>query len=72
MQELQDALPQVLMAPVPARCNTGEVVEALLGTCLQTILERHGSGLEGLALTEEFNKLLALVRQNPCCLCSSV
>ena len=67
MQAVQDALPQVLVTRVPARCNTGEVVEALLGICLQTILERHGSGLEGLALTEEFNKLLALVR--PCYRC---
>ena len=39
-------------------------MEGLLGACLQAMLEKFGSGLEGTALTTEFSSLLALVR--PC------
>lgn len=54
-------MPTILLAPVAERSNTGEVLESLLGTCLQTALEKHGSGLEGAALTQEFNSVLSLV-----------
>ena len=56
-------LPTVLMMPVEKRNNTGEGLESLLGVCLQSILEKHGSGLEGVQLTEDVNHILAMVRQ---------
>lgn len=55
----------VLLSAVRTRQDAGEVLEALLGACLQNVLEKHGNGLEGTALTAEFDKLLSLVIHHP-------
>lgn len=54
-------LPTVMLMPIKVRSNTAEALETLLGACLQASLEKYGSGLQGTQLTEELNRLLAMV-----------
>ena len=61
MQTASFYLPSVLLLPVDRKGNTGEILESLIGACLQASLEKHGSGLEGMKLTEELNQILAMV-----------
>lgn len=61
VQVLDFRLPSILLKLIEKRSNLDEALETLLGTCLQASLEKFGSGLEGTQLTEELNKLLAMV-----------
>lgn len=54
-------LPRVLLVRLGEPGQAGEALQTLLGTCLQSVLEKHGSGLEGIQLTEEVGQILAMV-----------
>lgn len=53
--------PSFVLLQIDQRNNTGEALEHLIGVCLQAIIEKHGSGLEGAQLADQFNQILAMV-----------
>ncbi|BDA40960.1 hypothetical protein COCOBI_01-6140 [Coccomyxa sp. Obi] len=55
--------PQVMLLAVQPRGDAVERIELLIGACLQSILRRFGSGLDGMSMTEELTQLLALLME---------